>query len=33
MIDVNLFGSDELKLFKELRLKKTWQEMCKDYNV
>ena len=33
MIDVNLFGSDESKLFNELCLKETWQEMYKDYNV
>ena len=34
MIDVvNLFGSDESKLFNELCLEETWQEVYKDYNV
>ena len=34
MIDaVNLSGSNESKLFNELCLEETWQEMYKDYNV
>ena len=34
MIDVvNLFGSDESKLFTELCLEETWQEVYKDYHV
>ena len=31
MIDVNLFGSDESKLFNELCLEETGQEVYKDY--
>ena len=34
MIDVvNLFGSDESKLFSELCLEETGREVYKDYNV
>ena len=34
MIDVvNLFGSDESKLFNELCLEEAWQEVYKDYNL
>ena len=33
MTDVNLLGSDESKLFNELCLEETGQEVYKDYNV